>query len=292
MRKVWFILVVIAALLLAACGDKDKEDKPSNSQPTNSSGANDSDGGEQSSGDGTLAPTATPGMPPTWTASPPGFRASLTPTPTTAADSALSSSDSTSVFPPTWTASPPGFRASPTPTGQAAPDSNSGTSGASGAAGDAGSSGSSGGASGAATSIFPPTWTPIPSRTPGMRPTSSGIDPLMPTPLPAGPTWTPQPAFCKELAEGSNNPGTYVGQPFVVNWIPVSWAAAYLVEVRHPGGGVVVSETVLTGSFTVPGETFTQANVYSWQVTPLDETGNPLCYPISNEIVVTFDTGS
>ncbi len=289
MRKVWLMLFILMVLLLAACGDKDKEDKSSNQPPTNTGGTNNSDGGEQSSSDGTLEPTATRGMPPTWTASPAGFRASLTPTPTTAADSAQSSSDATSVFPPTWTASPSGFRASLTPTGQAAPDSNGG---ASGAAGDAGSSESSGGASGAATSIFPPTWTPVPSRTPGQRPTSSGIDPLMPTPLPAGPTWTPQPAFCKELAEGSNNPGTYVGQPFVVNWIPVSWAAAYLVEVRHPGGGVVVSETVLTGSFTVPGEIFTQANVYSWQVTPLDETGNPLCYPISNEIVVTFDTGS
>ncbi|MBN2303868.1 MAG: hypothetical protein JXQ72_05295 [Anaerolineae bacterium] len=166
---------------------------------------------------------------------------------------------------PTWTPSPEGWRPSPTPP--------------------------------------PATWTPQPTReevenvgsgntggnTSGTGSGSSNEPAVQPT---AGPTWTPQPDWCYELASISEDFRIQAGQPVTLSWQPVTSSAVvthYVVKVRHPGGADVWAEITADSTIGLPGDIFNQAVAYGWQIQPLDGDGEPVCFPISGEIVVSFE---
>ena len=191
-------------------------------------------------------------------------------------------------LPPTWTPTPAGFVPSPTATIESAEPAEADNTTA-----DAVSGQLQGGQG------FPPTWTPGPAPqrpTVTPRPTlpssggaagqSSGSSNL-PTGSPA-PTWTPQPEYCYELQAIGGDIRSYVGHAVTLAWKPISVFDNYLVEVRHPGGSVVHSAIAPGGSYEIPGEVFTQANVYGWEVSAVDENGNRVCFPISGEIITSF----
>ncbi|HVO72127.1 MAG TPA: hypothetical protein VMT24_18885, partial [Aggregatilineaceae bacterium] len=99
MRRWWLVILLVAVLALTGCN-----------------------GGKKSAPTATLTATAfvpTP-LPPTWTASPPGFVPSptdtqaLSDTTSPAAGGASPSPSGGTPLPPTWTALPPGFVPSPT----------------------------------------------------------------------------------------------------------------------------------------------------------------------------------
>ena len=178
-----------------------------------------------------------------------------------------------SPLPPTWTPSPPGFVASPvlSPTPDAA--QLAATSDVSGELGGG--------------TPYPPTWTP------GRRPTVTARPTLPPTPggvptLPPAPTWTAQPDYCRELMVLTPEIEIGAQQPVEVSWQPIPQFSLYQLEVRHPGGGIIFSEPVAGSTFTLPGSLFTYASVYGWDVWPLDDNGNKVCFPASGEIIVSF----
>ncbi len=127
---------------------------------------------------------------------------------------------------------------------------------------------------------LPPTWTPRPSPqvmfTP--RPTAS--------PFPAAPTWTPLPDWCFELTTLSAPGVSYTGHPVSLIWSSLPDVPLYRVELRHPGGGLLVSQVVSANEFTFGGDQFETVGAYGWEVTPLAENGTPICYSLSDEIVV------
>jgi len=175
-----------------------------------------------------------------------------------------------SPLPPTWTPKPPGFVPSATPTPETTATRTPGGTGESGSL--------------AGGIPFPPTWTPgsPPSATPIKSPT-----PVVPT-LPPAPTWTPQPAYCRTLAVVGGDLATRVGVAVTVRWTPIAEFSDYLVIVRHPGGGIVHSEAVAGDTLRLPGDLFSVAGAYGWEVWPLDAAGNRACYAVGGEIIVSF----
>lgn len=155
--------------------------------------------------------------------------------------------------PPTWTAGPERALATPAP-GVSAPAGRGGT--------------------------LPATWTPLPQAMPmaTARPSQ--------TPLPERPTRTPLPEWCSALRQIAAPDLSYTGLPISILWAPVPDVPAYHVELRNPNGTILVSETVSVTEYTFPAELFQEPNVYGWAVTALDESGAPVCYSITNEIVV------
>jgi hypothetical protein len=174
-------------------------------------------------------------------------------------------------LPPTWTATPQGFVASPTntPPPTATVDM----------AAQEVSTLPAGG------TPLPPTWTPgkRPSATPRYTAT-----PANPTLAPA-PTWTQQPDYCYTLQAVGENPHITIGESTTVSWSPIVGIDNYEVTVRHPGGGVVLQQAVTGSSIDLPGDLFTVAGAYGWDVHPLDASGQPICFPVSGEIIVSFE---
>ncbi len=178
-----------------------------------------------------------------------------------------------SPLPPTWTPPPPGFVASPvmSPTSEISQP--------------VATSDESGGLSGGTP--FPPTWTPGRRATVTPRPTPTITPGGAPT-LPPAPTWTAQPEYCAALAAPDGEYETTAGDPVEVTWTPIPQFSHYQLEVRHPGGGVIFSQPVTGSSYTLSGDLFVIASVYGWEVWPLDDSGNKVCYPVSGEILVSF----
>lgn len=184
-------------------------------------------------------------------------------------------------FPATWTATPPGFVASPTATLTPAPTE----------------AGASSGGNVTGQSVLPPTWTPgsRPSVTPRNTtlPEGSVIDEegniTIATPEPAGATWTPQPEYCAELQRLTADETIVIGQPALVTWQPITGITEYEVSIWYSSGEKIYSQRVSsTYSYEIPGEVFTVAGVYAYQITPLDANDQPLCYPISWELFVSL----
>jgi hypothetical protein len=191
-------------------------------------------------------------------------------------------------LPPTWTASPPGFVPSPTVTAE--PDESATET--SDQPADAPSGQVQGGQQ------LPPTWTPgaavgRPTVTPrpALFSSSGGEQGSGSSNMPAGspaPTWTPQPDYCYTLAPLGGDVRVYVGDSVTLSWQPIPQFENYLVQIWHPGGSVVHSAIAPGGTYTVPGDVFTQANVYGWEVSAVDENGNRVCFSISGEIFTSF----
>ena len=162
--------------------------------------------------------------------------------------------------------------------------------------GDADSGDGSGGSndSGEDEERFPATWTPAPTRAPratstsGPAPTSAGSV-NQPTAAPLGPTWTPQPDYCYDLVPRSTDINILVGESVTIRWDTIGVIDNYLVTVRHPGGVLVFSRITEQDMMIFPSSVFDQAVAYGWQVQPLDAAGQPTCFPISGEIIVTFN---
>ncbi|MCZ7538492.1 MAG: hypothetical protein M5U29_00920 [Anaerolineae bacterium] len=175
-----------------------------------------------------------------------------------------------SPLPPTWTPVPPGFVPSATP----APEST--TVRTPGGAGEGGAL--------AGGTPFPPTWTAgaPPSATPRKSPT-----PVTPT-LPPAPTWTAHPDYCLGLTVVGGDLATRVGVAVTVRWTPIAEFSDYLVIVRHPGGGIVHSEAVAGDMLRLPGDLFSVAGAYGWEVWPLDAAGNRTCFAVGGEIIASF----
>ena len=177
-----------------------------------------------------------------------------------------------SPLPPTWTPSPEGFVPSRTPT----PEQNG-----------AGPSGSGPGGALAGGTPFPPTWTPgpPPTVTPLYSPTPTGTP--FPT-LPPAPTQTAQPDYCYDLQPVVGELETRAEVGVTLRWTPIERYTRYLVIVRHPGGGVIYTETAEGSTHDVPGDLFNTAGAYGWELWPLDGDGNRVCFPVSGEIIVRF----
>lgn len=127
---------------------------------------------------------------------------------------------------------------------------------------------------------LPPTWTP---RAQIMPPVAPGPSPTRP---PSRPTWTPLPDWCYEL-QAIAAPGiSYTNLPVILSWAPAPNVAQYRVELRNPGGSLLLAAVTAETEYTFGGDLFEVANVYGWQVTPLDENGQPVCYALADEIVV------
>lgn len=127
---------------------------------------------------------------------------------------------------------------------------------------------------------LPPTWTP---RAQIMPPVAPGPSPTRP---PSQPTWTPLPDWCYEL-QAITAPGiSYTHLPVILSWAPVPNVAQYRVELRNPGGGLLLTDVTAETEYTFGGDLFEVADVYGWQVTPLDENSQPVCYALADEIVV------
>lgn len=180
-------------------------------------------------------------------------------------------------LPPTWTASPQGFVASPTATLTLAPTEP--------------------GSNPTGQSVLPPTWTPgtRPSITPRNTslPQGSVIDSsgtaTIPTPEPAGATWTPQPEYCQELQPMASDENIVLGQPASVMWQPITNIPDYEVAVWFVSGEKIFSQRVSgVSSFEIPADVFTVAGVYGYEITPLDANGQKICYPISWELFVSL----
>ncbi len=191
-----------------------------------------------------------------------------------AASASVTPLGGSSPLPPTWTDVPPGFKPSDTPTLESAvtptrlvPVENVDTG----------------------ATPLPPTWTP------GRR---SSVTPVLtestavPTSSPA-PTWTPLPSFtplpaiCAQLTAIGEDSSTKVGQALLVQWTPIPGIETYRIDLRHPGGGLVMTQLVAGTSFEFSGDLFTVAGAYGWSVSPLDSTGEDTCYPTGAEIIVT-----
>lgn len=127
---------------------------------------------------------------------------------------------------------------------------------------------------------MPPTWTP---RGQIMPPVAPGPSPTRP---PDQPTWTPLPDWCSELQVISAPGISYTNLPVILSWAAVPNVAQYRVELRNPGGGLLIAEVTAETEHTFGGDLFQVANVYGWQITPLDENGQPVCYALADEIVV------
>jgi hypothetical protein len=256
MRKWWFVILLVAVLALAGCNGG-KKSATENATPTATA----------------FVPTP---LPPTWTALPPGFIPSPTnnPAPSAAgnpaADGASTQPAGGTPLPPTWTALPPGFIPSPTDSPAPSATTNLAAEGAS--------------TQPAGGTPFPPTWTPgkRPSATPRYTAT-----PRSPTLGPA-PTWTAQPAYCYTLNVAGTNPQIKPGDSVTINWVPIAGINNYEFTVRHPGGGVIFQQAVTGASIDLPGNLFTVAGAYGWDVHPLDDSGQPICFPVSGEIIVSF----
>lgn len=175
-----------------------------------------------------------------------------------------------SPLPPTWTPRPPGFVPSATPT----PENTAVRT-----PGEASEGGSLAGGT-----PFPPTWTPgsPPSATPRKSPT-----PVAPT-LPPAPTWTAQPDYCFALKVVGGDLATRAGVAVTVRWTPIAEFSDYLVIVRHPGGGIIYSGPASGGAHLLPGDLFSVAGAYGWEVWPLDAAGNRACFAVGGEIIVSF----
>lgn len=135
-------------------------------------------------------------------------------------------------------------------------------------------------ASGGAGEALPPTWTPRGQIMPPVAPSPS------PTRPPSQPTWTPLPDWCFELQLISAPGVSYTNLPVILSWAAAPNVAQYRVELRNPGGGLLLSEVTAETEYTLGGDLFQVANVYGWQITPLDKSGQPVCYTLADEIAV------
>ncbi|MBN1202337.1 MAG: hypothetical protein JXJ20_10820 [Anaerolineae bacterium] len=184
-------------------------------------------------------------------------------------------------YPPTWTPLPPGFVPSPSPEAVEV-ESNAGSEEATEAEPVTGGQ------------VLPPTWTPWSRPTVTPLPTSAlgdnglndGGSLSISSPVPQAPTWTPLPDYCNELNPRGEDPEIYIGEAATIKWDPIASVPMYLVEVRQPGGGIVLNEYTEGASMTISSETFEARGVYGWQVWPVDANGMQICFPISGEIIV------
>ena len=179
-----------------------------------------------------------------------------------------------SPLPPTWTDVPPGFKPSNTPAAESAatptrlvPVDNVESGG----------------------TPLPPTWTP--GRRSSITPVpSEPVPALVGSPLPSltpPPSFTPLPAICAQLDVVGSNFHTKTGQALLVQWTPIPGIEIYRIDLRHPGGGLVLTQVVAGTSFEFSGDLFTVEGAYGWSVSPLDSSGADTCYPTGDEIIVT-----
>ncbi len=297
MRKAALVLSLIAVVALAGCNN-DKKDAPS---ATVAATATDS------------GPTA---IPASWTPSPEGFVAS--PTFTVTPGEAPTERPGGAALPPTWT---PGAPPSQTPPGQALPaltdtppgfvpsetppgfvpsetptlpaESGNSANAASGGSSEGGSSGGSeGGSSGGGVepterpggATLPPTWTP------GRKPTITPLVPPTRVPPTLGPaaTWTPQPEWCYELQITSEDAHIRRNTPVGISWTPIAGYGSYQLNVYNPSGMLALQEVVNGTSYTLPASIFTSTGGYGWEVWPLNDQGERICFPAGRDIVVDF----
>ena len=137
--------------------------------------------------------------------------------------------------------------------------------------------------------VFPPTWTPSPvPPSPTAAPT---LAPDVPTPtrtpasVPAQPS---VPDYCFEfdvLSEGTIQ--IKAGEPVLIAWQPIERYPNYEVSLWPPSGDSQIRDVVQGGSYAFPGEYFSAAGVYGWEVWPLDDAGEHVCRGLSGEIVVS-----
>lgn len=131
---------------------------------------------------------------------------------------------------------------------------------------------------------FPPTWTP--AQPPTSTPQVASGSPF-PT-LPPAPTWTALPEYCYELTVIGGDTEMRVNTRITLRWTPISGFSDYLVLVYYPGGVLAHQQLVKGTEYTVPGEIFGSAGVYGWEIWPINEQGERVCFPAGGEIVVSF----
>ncbi|MBN1680560.1 MAG: hypothetical protein JW966_09725 [Anaerolineae bacterium] len=204
-------------------------------------------------------------------------------------------------LPPAWTPAPPGFIPSETPT----PDEGELIGSGEGEQGDAsandaqtaeGDGGAAGAESDGSGLVLPPTWTPFTRPTVTPLPTSAELNPEtldsgtsseLPSPVPVGPSRTPMPESCNQFTSLTADQRTASGQPAVVSWTAMPEAAKYLVELRHPNGGVVFGTIIDGTTYEFDGELFETKGVYGWQVVPISDRDERACFPLTGEIIVS-----
>lgn len=130
--------------------------------------------------------------------------------------------------------------------------------------------------------LLPPTWTPRAPTVPTATPTLN-----IPTQTPR-PTHTPLPDWCNALVAIEAPGASIAGHPVHLRWGALENAAQYRVELRNGSGNLVHSTVIEDTEYTFSGDLFTLPSVYGWEVAPLDEDGTPICFAISNEIVVSI----
>lgn len=126
----------------------------------------------------------------------------------------------------------------------------------------------------------PATWTPRVPDTPTAAPTVMG-----PTQTPR-PTRTPLPDWCNALVAIEAPDASITGHPVNLRWAALENAERYRVELRNSSGFVLAAGIVESAEYNFPGDLFAMPGVYGWEVEPLDQDGGPLCFTISDEIVV------
>lgn len=168
--------------------------------------------------------------------------------------------------------------------------------------GGGGQNGGSGGDSGGAQatpitpSPLPPTWTPgvRASVTPMATrpPVDDSASQNLPTAPPPGPTWTPFPEVCDQLAvvEEGTSVNVTTGTSASLSWTPVEGIANYRVDMQFNGSEIFNQITTNT-ALQIPGEVFISEGVYGWQVTPVNESGEQICSSISGEFIASAPLG-
>ncbi len=126
---------------------------------------------------------------------------------------------------------------------------------------------------------LPPTWTPTFT--------------AMPSPLPASPTAEATVAI-QELPETCNTFGTDLSRsqrtfpigasPFVA-WVPADGTQYYRVWVTDEFGRELFNDYIAETEINFPAELFQEDRRYGWNVFPVDEFGDQMCYRRGGELV-------
>jgi hypothetical protein len=145
--------------------------------------------------------------------------------------------------------------------------------------------------------VRPPTWTPRPTWTPFNRPTGTALPHITQTPRgtaiakPPVLTATPIPQDCFNLKALTAEVRILVKQPARIAWNPVPHTDSYQVIVNHPGGEEIFNSVIPSPSIVLTGDLFKTLGAYGWQVWPVNDAGDRVCFPVSGEIIVSLAEG-